>query len=85
MNEVLLLILNYLPPAVSVGALIFIGKKILKIVISKLEDITAVKNKLNFICKKLADQHQENEDLKKQINSLIKQQRGFKDEEVSKN
>ena len=87
MNEVLLLILNYLPPVVSVGAVAYIGKIIIKVVVKKLSDVTDLKNKLSFICKKLQDEHDEKEELKKEITALRMEMKGFRnnEEKVSKN
>ena len=81
MNEVVLLILNYLPPFVSVGALIAVGKVILNSVSKKLSDFSALNSKLNVIAKRLMEEKAEKDELKKEIESLKMELRGFKKHE----
>ena len=81
MNEVVLLILNYLPPVLSVGALAVIGKVIVKQVTKKLADFAALNSKLNLIAKRLSDEKEENEKLKREIEALRMELKGFKQHE----
>lgn len=81
MNETLLLILNYLPPFVSVGALAVIGKVIVKSVVDKLKDFSALNSKVNVIARRLIEEREENEALKKEIEALRLELRGFKQHE----
>lgn len=75
MKETILTILNYLSSAVSVAGFVVVAKVILK----KLADFTAIKERLNVLIKKVVDQQEESEKLRKQIASLQMQLKGHKE------
>ena len=81
MNEVVLLILNYLPPVLSVGALAVIGKVIVKQVTKKLADFAALNSKLNLIAKRLSEEKGEKDKLEREIEALRMELKGFKQHE----
>lgn len=84
MKETILTILNYLSSAVSVAGFVVVAKVILK----KLANFTDIKERLKALIRKVADQQEESEKLRKQIASLQMQLKGHKKngkESVQKN
>lgn len=77
MKEIILTILNYLSSAASVTGFVVVAKVILK----KLDDFTDIKGRLNVLIRKIADQQEESEKLRKQITSLQMQLKGHKENE----
>ena len=87
MNETLLLIISYLPAAVSLLGSIAAAIYSIKKVTSKMEDLDTLKHHLGFICKKLAEAQDLNAKLIKEIEAIRMHQKGIKEhgkESISK-
>lgn len=80
-------LLNCLPPVVSVTALIVVGKLVLKGVDKKLDSVNQTNRKVNFLCEMIKKDHEEKEELRKEMKELTLQMKGFKrnEEKVRKN
>lgn len=74
MKETILTILNYISSAVSVAGFVVVAK----VILNKFADFTDIKQRLNVLIKKVGDQQEENEKLRKQIASLQMQLKGHK-------
>lgn len=81
MNETVLLIISYLPAAISLVGSISAAIYSIKKVTSKVEDLSTIKNHLGFVCKKLSEAHEENAKLRDQISALRLEIKGHRDNE----
>ena len=87
MNETVLLIISYLPAVISLVGSVAAALLSIKKVSSKISETEMLRKQLGCLNKKLAEQLEKDEELKKQIEDLQLELRGFKRHEksISKN
>ena len=87
MNETVLLIISYLPAVISLVGSVTAALLSIKKVSSKISETELLRRQLGCLNKKLAEQLEKDEELKKEIESLRMQLKGIKRYEkgVSKN
>lgn len=87
MNETVLLIISYLPAVISLVGSVAAALVSIKKVSSKISETELLRRQLGCLNKKLAEQLEKDEELKKEIESLRMQLKGIKhyEKSVSKN